>query len=107
MTSGRFHSIEISSIWVSREKRNRKEIKHSYIADLARSINRCGLIHPIVISPDRELITGECRFLACKLLGWTHISAQYTHELSEQQRKAIEYEENFWRLDLTWQENSL
>ena len=38
---------------------------------------------------------------ACRRLGWTHISAQYTDELDPKRLQLFEYEENIKRVDLT------
>jgi N6-adenosine-specific RNA methylase IME4 len=43
------------------------------IAGLAESIAKVDLLHPPVITPDRRLIAGERRIVACSLLGWTDI----------------------------------
>ena len=107
MTSGRFHSIEISTILTDRENRQRKVLKESHINELAYSINKRGLIHPIVVNTENVLLAGECRLAACKVLGWTHINAQYSDELDPKEMRAIELEENIKRLDLTWQENAM
>ncbi len=82
--------------------RQRKELKD--IDDLADSINRLGLIQPIVTTRDNELVAGERRLIACKQLGWTSIPIHYTDELDPLQLHLIELEENTKRLDLTWQE---
>lgn len=105
MTSGEFNTIPLSSIIVNREDRQRKELKE--IPELAASINRNGLIHPIVVDRDHVLIAGERRFTAVKSLGWTSIPAQYADELDEISRQLIEYDENIRRVDLTWEENCL
>lgn len=105
MTSGNFASIDVSSIIVNREERQRKELRG--IEELAESINRNGLIHPIVIDREHVLIAGERRYTAIKLLGWTSIPAQYADELDDLSRQILEYEENVRRADLTWQENCL
>lgn len=105
MTSGRFHSVSISSISVDRVARQRKEVGD--VSELASSIYRRGLIHPIVIANDLSLVAGERRLAACKLLGWTHIAAQYTDDLSAADLRAIELEENIKRLDIPWQDNCL
>jgi hypothetical protein len=42
--------------------------------------------------------------MACRQLGWTHIPIQWVDELSEDELKAIEYEENAKRTDLPWQD---
>ena len=40
---------------------------------LARSIAEIGLLQPIIITPDGQLVVGERRLRACKLLGWRTI----------------------------------
>lgn len=104
MTSGVFHSIPIDSIFVEREKRQRRTLAN--IDELAASINRLGLIHPIVVTRDHILKAGERRLSACKQIGWTHISAQYVDELDEIELQLLEFEENVARVDLTWQERN-
>ncbi len=47
-----------------------------YLGDidaLAASIAEVGLLHPIVVTPTRELIAGERRIEAVKRLGWTNV----------------------------------
>jgi ParB family chromosome partitioning protein len=43
------------------------------IAGLAESIEDIGLLYPIIVTPEGELLCGERRLRACKLLGWTEI----------------------------------
>lgn len=100
MTSGRFHLIDIQSITVDREGRQRRELLN--IPILADSIKRLGLIHPPVVTRDLALVSGERRYTACKSLGWTHIPVQYTDELDAAQLRAIELEENIKRDDIAW-----
>jgi N6-adenosine-specific RNA methylase IME4 len=52
-------------------KRHRKELGD--IDRLAKSIEEIGLLHPVVITPGNELITGERRLNACKKLGWEKV----------------------------------
>jgi len=56
------------------------KLTHSYrqglgdLNALAESIKQEGLLQPIGITPDRQLVFGKRRFLACKdVLGWTAI----------------------------------
>lgn len=102
MTSGEFKSFPLGEIFVNREARQRRELKE--VDELADSINRLGLINPVVITRDGELRAGERRYTACKQLGWTHIPVQFLDELDELTLHLIELEENTKRLDLTWQE---
>ncbi len=43
------------------------------IDGLAASIAEVGLLHPVVVTPNRELIAGERRIEAVKRLGWTNV----------------------------------
>jgi ParB/RepB/Spo0J family partition protein len=101
MTSGEFHSIEINSIIVNRGERQRQQLKEEQLEELADSIEALGLIHPIVVTRELVLVSGERRLEACRRLGWTHISAQYTDELDLKRLQLLEYEENIKRVDLT------
>jgi ParB family chromosome partitioning protein len=102
MTSGQFTNVLLSQIWVNRSDRQRRELNG--IDNLADSIRRLGLIHPIVITRDYELKAGERRFEACKSLGWTTIPAQFYDEVDPTNLLLLELEENTKRLDITWQE---
>lgn len=102
MTSGVFTSFDISAIWVNRETRQRREITD--VEDLAKSIAKIGLINPIVVKKDGELIAGERRWTAVQILGWTHINVQFAEDMSEIELKLLELEENVRRVDLPWQD---
>lgn len=105
MTSGVFNQTPIDSIVVLRTERQRRELRN--IEELAESIFRLGLIHPIVIDENNVLIAGERRLTACKQLGWTHIPTQLESSLDQNKHIAIELEENIKRVDITWQERAL
>ena len=105
MTSGNFRTIEINSITIDREKRQRKELKN--ITELAWSISSIGLINPVVLTPELVLVAGERRLQACTSLGWTHIPAHLTIDLEDEVLHLIELEENVRRESLTWQEECL
>lgn len=102
MTTGRFQSTAIDFIWVDRVERQRKELRG--VEELAESIARRGLIHPILITEEGKLVAGERRWEACKLLGWTAVSTQFAEDLSDEDLYDLELEENVKREDLTWQE---
>ena len=102
MTSGVFHVVPLGDIFVRRDERQRRELLE--IDVLADSIDRLGLIHPIVITREGELIAGERRFAAVNSLGWTSIPVQYVDELEPTKLRAIELEENLKRQDITWQD---
>jgi N6-adenosine-specific RNA methylase IME4/ParB-like chromosome segregation protein Spo0J len=58
------HSIKVG-------KRHRKDIGD--IDALARSISENGLLHPIVVDKDNNLVAGERRLEAVKQLGWKDV----------------------------------
>lgn len=105
MTSGIFESYPVADIFVNRETRQRRELKN--IPELASSIARLGLIHPPVIDRSGELRTGERRWSAVQLLGWTHMPVQFSDELSPAAAQALELEENIARVDIEWKEECL
>lgn len=95
--------VKISEIVV--EDRQRKEVTD--IDRLANSIGnpKFGLLHPIII--DRKtlaLVAGFRRLEACKLLKWEEIPVTFRDELSLEERKEIELEENLQRVDLSFVE---
>lgn len=102
MTSGNFETFPVDKIVVLREDRQRKTLRG--IDELAESIHRLGLIHPLVINDDDVLVAGERRISAVKLLGWTHVPIQRSRDLDPTYLHALELEENVKRQDITWQE---
>lgn len=103
MTSGQFTSFPLEQIVINRELRQRRELVG--ITELAESIAGVGLINPILIRrSNNDLIAGERRLEACRLLGWTHVTIQFDDEVDPAQLKLIELEENLKRVDLPWQD---
>jgi ParB family chromosome partitioning protein len=102
MTSGRFSAIPVDSIIVDREGRQRRDLDG--IEELAASIAARGLIHPIIVTEDLALVAGERRLTAVRSLGWTHVNAQFAEDLSYEELRLIELEENTRRKDLPWQD---
>ena len=74
------------------------------IDELAISIKHLGLIHPVVLSEDNTLIAGGNRLEACKKLEWAEIPATYRKDLSPEDTKLLELDENVRRVDLNWKE---
>jgi ParB-like chromosome segregation protein Spo0J len=68
------------------------------LAGLSASIAENGLLHPVVVTPDRKLIAGERRLKACAALGWTKVPITVV-DLDEVARG--ERDENFVRKDFT------
>lgn len=106
MTSGVFHSYLLSDIYIPRAERQRRTIDPRHIEALADSLRRNGLIHPVVVTREGQLVAGECRTLAARSIGWSHISVQFQDELDEETLLSIELEENIKRKDIEWQERT-
>lgn len=94
--------VRISDITVGVRRRT----EFGDIAGLAASIERYGLLHPIVVTDDLVLVAGERRLRACVELGWTEIEAKLLGQLTDTERREIELEENLQRKDLTAYERS-
>lgn len=104
MLSGETSAVLINFIWVDRAKRARKIITEEAITEKMESMARIGLIHYPVIKRDGELVAGETRWIAAQRLGWTHITIQWVDTIDPRDLMKIEYEENYKRTDLTWQD---
>lgn len=104
MTSGNFKTRALDEIVIPRDERQRREL--TGIDELAESINRLGLIHPPVITPEGVLVAGERRMAAMRSLGWTHTMVQLTTDLDPLTNHLIELDENIRRMDISWQERA-
>ncbi len=73
---------------------------------LAMSIHRLGLLHPIIVTKGLVLVAGRRRLEAHIRLELDTIDVRVKgkEELTELERKDIEFEEDVRRKDLTWQE---
>ena len=77
---------------------------------LADSIKKYGLLHPIVVTPQGKkflLVAGGRRLGAAIILGAVDIAAHYLSDLSPEEVRAIELEENLKRQDLEWEEECI
>lgn len=86
--------------------RDRRRQDLGDIKALARNIDTHGLLHPLIIAADNELIAGERRLRACQSLGWTTIDVRRWPDLTDAERREIELAENLDRKDLTAAERS-
>src|SRR5215831_17713794 len=102
MTSGSFESVPLYKINVFRDARQRRSITD--LQSLVDSIRRVGLIHPLVIDREYNLVSGERRFEAVKALGWDRVYCQFNDSETDLDKRVVELEENIKRVDLTWQE---
>src|SRR4029077_5972735 len=98
-------TVRVADVWFKRGERQRRKLEPD--PSLQNSIKQFGLINPIVVTDELQLITGERRFEACKALGWDEIPVRWSRDLSTDEMSLIELEENIKRKDLTWQESTL
>lgn len=71
------------------------------IDGLAESITECGLLHPVVVTPDMRLIAGFRRLTACRRLGWKRVPIRV---IDLDKIVAGEWAENAVRKDFTLSE---
>lgn len=94
--------LEISKIKVGQRARD----EYGDMEALAESIKEHGLLHPIVVDSDHNLIAGCRRLLACERIGQTEIEVKMLEDISERELRVLELEENIQRKDLTSLEKS-
>lgn len=103
------------------EDRQRSSIDPRGVEELADSIKEHGLINPITLENDGKILrAGERRYRALKILHERGVGILFNdqtllpglipftrlHEITPRQRKEIEFEENFRREDLSWQDEA-
>lgn len=74
------------------------------IETLVESIKEKGVLQPVTITPDHELMAGERRVTAARSAGLTHIPAIIREKRDAIDAREIELFENIHRKDFTWQE---
>lgn len=104
---------EVSSIPISKIKTNpyqpRKFFSENAIKELARSIREVGLLQPITLrstASGYELVDGERRLRACKMLGMKEISAIVVPNMRECEAALLAMIENLQREDLHFLEEA-
>ncbi|MGL4981986.1 MAG: ParB N-terminal domain-containing protein [Treponemataceae bacterium] len=86
--------VNVDSIKI--KNRVRKDLGD--LESLKESLRRYGLISPILITADNELVAGHRRLEAAKLLGWVNINATIIDTKDKVCLFEIELEENNQRL---------
>lgn len=106
---GMLSELDISEIEPNREQ-PRKDFDEEALAELADSIEKHGLLQPIVVRPRAngryEIIAGERRWRACRMAGLFKIPA-VIKELDEQSAAEASLIENLQREDLNAYEEAL
>lgn len=93
-------SIPINSVTVT--NRIRKDLGD--ISALAANISELGLLSPILVNKQYQLLAGERRLAACKSLGWTDIPAIIMDTADAERELAVEFAENRYRKDFNREE---
>jgi len=94
--------IAINRIFISKDN-PRREFDKEALKELAESIRTHGLLQPIIVRPkdgNYELIIGERRLRACKMLGLTEIDAKID-TIDDSTSLELRLIENTQRTDLT------
>lgn len=99
----------ISSIIVKRDERIRRDPKEveKNAAQIADSLILVGPISPIVLNEADELIAGECRLEAYKLLKQTEVPIVRRFKLDRAMELMLELDENTRRAEMCWQDKCL
>lgn len=85
---------------VTVEDRYRRELGD--VAALADSIEKVGLLHPIVVTSDLRLIAGQRRLEAARKLGWREVPVRIADDLDSVTAMLVaERDENTCRKDMT------
>lgn len=71
------------------------------LAPLMDSLKKYGLMNPVVVNRDRELIAGHRRYEAARRLGWRTVSVVVVETSEEEKMLEMEIEENTQRKNLT------
>lgn len=93
----KIETLPIDSIKIG----DRRREDYGNIFELANSIKKYGLLHPIVVDQDNNLVAGHRRLQACTIAGMRSVPIRRLENLTEAQLREIELEENLKRKDLT------
>ena len=81
------------------KKRIRKDLGD--LTPLIDSLRKHGLMNPVVITKNNELIAGHRRIASAKVLGWKSIDVMVLDKISELEKLELEIEENVARKDFS------
>ena len=84
------------------KKRIRKDLGD--LTSLIDSLRNHGLMNPVVVTKNNELIAGHRRIESAKVLGWKSIDVMVLDKISELEKLELEIEENVARKDFSGDE---
>ena len=96
-------NILVKDIRVDESFNSRESIQRSQVISLMKSIERDGLIQPVVVRPHEggfDLVAGFRRMKAVEMLGSTHVSA-LVKDITYEKARFINMQENMNRKDLS------
>jgi len=98
--------IDLNLIEISSEHNVRTEKQRANLEELKTSIQRIGLIHPIILVPSKsgrfELLAGQRRLLAFQSMEEKKIPAIIVNDLDSLSKKILSFTENIQRRDLPY-----
>ena len=93
-----FRKVPVSSVRVGERLRN---LDMGKVEELAISFENCGIINPVTLDTELNLIAGNHRLEAAKKLGWEEIQAQVL-DADELMQELQEIDENLVRNNLCY-----
>lgn len=91
--------VKLSEVKITRPRLPRPE---GDMEAMAQSIATFGLLQPIILDENYELLAGFRRFTAHQMNGETEIEAIFRKDINEVMAREIELEENLQRENLDW-----
>jgi DNA modification methylase len=92
-------NININEIKVGKRLRKLDQLK---VIEIADSIKEIGLLNPILITKDNQLVAGMHRLAACQHLNWKEIECNILENIGDLKTQLAEIDENLIRNDLDW-----
>lgn len=107
--SNKYKRTPCGEVVINRDTRQRRQIhdaegKFINKDGLLESIQQHGVMSPILITKSNVLVFGERRLQASLALGLADIPSRFVEDLSKEEAKEIELEENLRRSELPWQD---
>lgn len=86
--------VEIEIDKITPYRKNAKKHDKTQINNVAESIKQFGMVQPLVIDRNNEIIIGHCRFEACKELGYKTVPCVKAEELNRVQVEKLRLLDN-------------
>lgn len=95
----------INILEIHENPKNEKKHSEIQIKNVAESIKKFGIVQPLVIDKNNEIIIGHCRFKSLKLLDYKEIPCVKLEEITEDQANMLrildnKLNESDWNIEL-------